>query len=85
MFGEHTQHVEALWSALKRYLRGQFGGSIPSDPEGLAANVWEYMWRTKMEASGDCLVRHWYQSAAAWNSDMAAAAAQYLRLRADAN
>jgi hypothetical protein len=52
IFGEHTNHIEAVWSALKRWLRKRGGGRIVTDQLDLSALTWEFTWRLRARAQG---------------------------------
>jgi hypothetical protein len=49
VFGEHTNHIEAVWSALKRWLRRRGGGRIVTDQMDLSALTWEFVWRRRAQ------------------------------------
>ncbi len=44
MFGEHTNHIEGVWSALKRWPR-QHAGRIPDTEASLVGYIHEFVWR----------------------------------------
>ena len=47
IFGEHTNTIESVWGVLKKWLRSRHGGKVPSDPETLEGELWEFVWRKK--------------------------------------
>ena len=38
-------HIEGLWSALKRWIRARHGGRLPSSSETTERDMFEFMWR----------------------------------------
>ncbi len=51
VFGNDTNHIECVWSCLKRWLRKQAGGKIPAGVS-LQLYVWEFLWRQRTKAEG---------------------------------
>ena len=53
VWGEHTNHIESLWSASKRWARRRCGGALPRTPEVVEAMLIEFMWRHWCDARGE--------------------------------
>ena len=56
VWGEHTNHIESLWSASKRWARSRCQGKLPSRPEVVERLLWEYIWRHRCSAVGASFV-----------------------------
>ena len=51
MFGEHTNHIECVWSSLKAWLREHCGGQLCRSQSLLAGYITEFCWRQHLGAS----------------------------------
>ena len=57
IFGEHTNHIEGVWSALKRWLRHKYSGRHLGSDSVLRGLVLEWAWRQQMQCDAtQCVV-----------------------------
>ena len=61
VFGEHTNHIEGVWSSLKRWLRFRCGGLLPSSVSSLEGFLLEWLWRQRYVGSSGQMARHMVQ------------------------
>jgi hypothetical protein len=57
MFGEHTCHIEGVWSSLKVWLRARYGGYLPKSVSSIEGSIIEWLWRQRHAGATGPLTR----------------------------